>query len=986
MSPSSDTASSSLSLQSAAIKRVQFLWDVDTGNTWFTPGWYQLLGFAGEEPGPEVAAQFWINLMHPDDQASLFRQLQDLQDGASDELFLVHRMRHHDGRLVNSLCQGVAVRDENGRLTQIQGEKVELASAADVEAKLHQALRQSEDHRQLLDIASRIARVGYWETDLLTRATRWSTVTYEIFGVPPGTTITDELVMSLYDEQHRPDVLRHTQEAVSAGRGSDFEAQILRPDGARRWVHTRGVPVMEKGIVVGYRGVVQDIDAARTVLDAAQTREQRLYSLGEHFPGLGFIFVQRPGTSPESIPVVYGDSVGVWGLTAEELATDLTSFWACMPADGRGEVIEAIRASRESGEKATGRYQYLHPLRGERLFRYSMSGQPLPDGTWLWRGYTEDITEHESAISEMNGALQRLQRANVSLEAASRIGQLGYWEISLEDRTLFWSEYTYALHELPAGTPITVEDAVAFYVEEDRAQLEATVEAGVAGRTYFETNARIRTAQGQIRRLASAAEPVRNEKGVVIALRGAVRDITQESDRQEQLRLQAETDMLTGLSNRPYFMKRLELCFRRHPLTTGVSVLMIDLDRFKEINDSMGHEAGDAVLIEFANRLKSLSAPNRVLARFGGDEFAVLLESHGREEAEAFAGQVVALFEQPFWPNAVEYHSSGSVGIARAPCHANNAQELLRHADIAMYAAKGHATNRVQSFNRELGDEAKARLGRRRALENALRQKDFKLYFQPRADVATGRIIGVEALARWTENGVPVSPEDFIPLAERTGLIHPLGEWVIHESMKAARILSDLGLGHLRVALNLSTRQFRNPALGDLVENAMIAHGVQPEQLEVEITESLLMEESRLTSSLLERMTEMGIAVSLDDFGTGYSSFAYLQQLRVQALKIDRSFIANIESDQRNRRIVEAIVGVARSLGMRTVAEGVETDAALNEVRNLGCNEYQGFLLSRARPLTELIGLLHDESGHFNVSNLLLRSTVQTNLRAQRRD
>ena len=574
-------------------------------------------------------------------------------------------------------------------------------------------------------------------------------------------------------------------------------------------------------------------------------------------------------------------------------------------------------------------------------------------------------------VAALQKANEVLARQNRTLHAIARIAHVGYWEYFPEAGTFEVSEFGKELLGLQSGVTLTLDEAAAMIVPHDRARamtaLQQTLSIGVP-LMWFGV-ARSRT--GDLLYLQIEAEyGPDSESETLASVRGYVRDITDQTSQERLLRLQAETDAVTGLTNRASFMAQLDTACCA--LTDGqtLAVLMLDLDRFKEINDSMGHEVGDAVLVEVADRLRTLRTDTRLVARLGGDEFAFLLPGACSAEGEQVAQEIEQLLLQPLLPLGLKFHLSCSIGVTCAPCHGSTSLDLLRNADVAMYSAKASDTQRFRVFSEALGRHSTDRMSRRRALEDALREQELFLHFQPRVDVFTSQVVGVEALARWIDQGVAIGPAEFIPLAEQTGLIHPLGDWVIRQSIQAARTLVEVGLGHVRVALNLSTWQLRNPLLGDFIEQQLAANAVHPDQIEVEITESLLLDDNPQTLSLLTRLAKLGISLSLDDFGTGYSNFSYLQQLQVKVLKIDRRFVIDIDHNTRNQRIVEAMISVARSLDMTVVAEGVENEAELAEMRQRGCHQFQGFLLSRALPLDEVTRRIDRNTGTFQTRPL----------------
>jgi diguanylate cyclase (GGDEF)-like protein/PAS domain S-box-containing protein len=442
-------------------------------------------------------------------------------------------------------------------------------------------------------------------------------------------------------------------------------------------------------------------------------------------------------------------------------------------------------------------------------------------------------------------------------------------------------------------------------------------------------------------------------------------DATERHLFEEQLEHQAFYDALTGLPNRSLLIDRIEHGLARIRRTAGeLGIIFLDLDRFKVINDSLGHAAGDRLLVMLGQRLNACLRSGDTVARLGGDEFIVLLEDVvSVEDVTAIADRIIAALREPFDLDGHDAFVAASMGIVlsgEAATAAADSGELLRHADVALYRAKGMGRGQYVIFDPSMNVFSAERLSLESDLQRAIERGELRLHFQPEVDLLTGDIIGVEALARWQhgQRGL-IPPADFIPLAEETGLVIPIGEWVLREACRQARTWLDDWPGRppLTVSVNLSARQFQQEDLIGQIRAALHESGLPPEQLRLEITESVVIQEAGAARETLQRLKELGVRIAIDDFGTGYSSLAYLTRLLADTLKVDRSFVASIGKDERALAIVGAVASLAHALGMNVTAEGIETAEQLDHVRSSGCDNGQGYHFSRPLPADEITRL-----------------------------
>ena len=432
------------------------------------------------------------------------------------------------------------------------------------------------------------------------------------------------------------------------------------------------------------------------------------------------------------------------------------------------------------------------------------------------------------------------------------------------------------------------------------------------------------------------------------AVLSSFEDNTQLRDAQARLYHTAHHDELTGLPNRRYLQRHLARALESAAhFDQQLSLLLIDLDGFKNVNDSYGHAIGDALIAQMASRLTSMLRDTDWVARPGGDEFVVLLGNASADEARAAANRILQVLSQPVAVGATEFYTTASVGVAVYPQAGVTAEELLKSADTAMYSAKSLGRNLVQIYVPEMLEEARERVWLENNLRRGLDENQFFLCYQPKSDAGSGKLSGVEALVRWRhpERGI-VPPAEFIPYAEESGLIVQLGRWVLNEACRQVRAWLDEGI-RIPVAVNLAARQLRDPYILQDIQQSIFAHGIPPELLEIELTETALVQDESQAHVMLDAIRAEGVKLYIDDFGTGYSSLSQIANLSMDALKIDLSFTAKLTSDKKVLTLVRAIVLLARSLGMTVVAEGVETPQQLACLQELGCDQVQGYLLSR---------------------------------------
>jgi diguanylate cyclase (GGDEF)-like protein/PAS domain S-box-containing protein len=462
--------------------------------------------------------------------------------------------------------------------------------------------------------------------------------------------------------------------------------------------------------------------------------------------------------------------------------------------------------------------------------------------------------------------------------------------------------------------------------------------------------------------MSIAGEPCFNENQEFTGYHGIARDVTEERKTQEKIYQLAHFDALTGLMNRIMLNEHLERAIsesERHRFT--VALLFIDLDGFKAINDMHSHASGDYVLKAIAQRLKDTVRREDFVARLGGDEFVAVLVNTSADEAARISKRILNEIANPIISGEVTFQLKASIGISLYPNDAITGTALLQQADLAMYKAKDADGNRSAFFSRDMEENAQRRLHLSNGLRRALENREFKLFWQPKVCAVSRRIVGVEALLRWfhpTEGLIP--PNAFIPVAEETGLIVPIGRWVMLEACRQVRSWQDKGM-RLHTSINVSARQFREESFIDDVKTCIAIAGCDPKLLEIEVTEGMVMHDPEKVVRLLHELKGLGIEISLDDFGTGHSSLSWLRKFPIDTIKIDRSFVSFLTTDQDDQAICKAVLALASSLDLKTVAEGVETIDQANLLESLGCNKLQGFYFFKPMPNEQLLPHLLDE-------------------------
>jgi diguanylate cyclase (GGDEF)-like protein/PAS domain S-box-containing protein len=567
----------------------------------------------------------------------------------------------------------------------------------------------------------------------------------------------------------------------------------------------------------------------------------------------------------------------------------------------------------------------------------------------------EDANEHlEREIEERRKMELALRESEERYALAARGANDGLWDWNLVAGEVYLSErWREMVGMVDRSLSLSPEEWFSRVHLSDLPQLKVDIAAQAAGsRSHFHSEHRLRHSEGFFIWVLCRGIVVRDTEGRALRIAGSMTDITARKDLEERLRREAQFDSLTTLPNRSYATDLLRRAIARAKRNREqqFGVLFLDCDRFKVVNDSLGHHAGDSLLRLVAGRLNGCVRPGDVVARLGGDEFVVILEGV-KDEAEAItvAERIQHSLAQPFYLDGRELFMSVSVGIAMSQPGVERPEDYLRDADLAMYRAKLRGRARHEVFRADMRAGAVLQMSLENDLRHSMDRGELRVMYQPIWSLASGRIVGFEALARWDHptHGA-MQPADFIPIAEETGLILPLGEWVLRQAAQRlahwnTKVVAD---DPIWMSVNVAARQLTHPGLVEIVKNAIAETGIEASRLKLEITESMIMADAVAAVGALEQLKTLGIHLLMDDFGTGHASLSYLHRLPISTIKIDRYFVGRIDSNSECLEIVRTILSLSRSLSMDVVAEGVENSAQREVLQSLGCEYVQGYLLS----------------------------------------
>jgi diguanylate cyclase (GGDEF)-like protein/PAS domain S-box-containing protein len=798
---------------------------------------------------------------------------------------------------------------------------------------------QLQRNQRLFKIAGETALIGGWFVDMVDGKFIWSDELSQIHGMPTGFQPSVEEAFSFYAPESRERLMAAFNACCEDGISFDDEFEVITRQGEHLWVRAIGKAVRDdEGRIIQVQGASQDITEQKQLRENLSQLAHRLTitldSITDSFFTLDtewrFTYVNREAERILKRPG--GELLG-------------QPIWQSFP-DAEGSRFQK-EYQRAASEQVAVHFEAFNPRLNSWL---EVHVYPSTEGLAV---YFRDINERKATEHQ----LTLLER---SVESSTN------GVIIVDAQRADWPiVYVNAAFERITGysrSQALGRNCRFLQGEETDPATIKQLKSGIAEQREVHVVIRNYRRDGTVFWNDLYISPVLDENGQVTHFIGVQNDISEQREYQAQLAHNAHHDALTGLPNRLLLGQRLEEgCVVARRYQRYIAVLFIDLDDFKPINDTLGHEVGDFILVEVAKRLEKELRPWDTVARFGSDEFVVLLPDLAhQDDVIQVVERVLQGLSPPYWYRGSELRITASIGIAINDGRMKNPHQLIQQADLAMYKAKRRGRNTYHWYTEDLNRKVSERVSLRSALQQAIEQQQFELHYQPQIHAPSGRVVGVEALIRWQhpERG-NIPPSDFISLAEDTGQIIPISEWVLATACRDAHQLNSLGLGEITMAVNISPMQFQRPGFLASIEQVLASSGLTSTLLELELTEGVLMDSAEQAIQALRNLRALGVQIALDDFGTGFSSLSYLKRLPINRIKIDRSFVRDVISDRYDAAIIDGVVAMAGKMGLEVLVEGVETAEQFGYLQQRHCDYFQGFYFARPMPLYELREFLH---------------------------
>jgi diguanylate cyclase (GGDEF)-like protein/PAS domain S-box-containing protein len=916
-----------VALQVAAIEATAnavVITDIDGKVVWVNPAFERLTGYCFEE----IVGESTRMLKSGENPKELYLELwQTILDGKVWRGVLINQRK--DRSLYHEEMTIAPLKNDRGTITHFVAVKQDVTERTRIEQRISSLSRVLENTTEYIRIGDATAKItfanrallralGYDEQELIGRDF------HSILSPVNSPKLVDEIFTKTFSGGWSGECLQRNKD------GSDIPVLL-----------STGILNDRNGGIAGVFGIARDISERKRAEQELLFKNTLLEAQAEATID-GILAVDEDNR----IILSNQQFAKIWGVPPEMLQ-----------AGDDNRLLEYVVSQIENPVEFLDRveYLYLHPAErakdevrlkdGRVLDRYS---SPLLDSAGSCRGriwYFRDITERIKALERTQLWSRVLEQSTEAIFVCDPQERILVVNKAFERLT------GYTAAEAVGKTPRLLQSG-----QQDRA-FYAGMWKSIAESGSWHGEIWNRRKNGEIYPEWLSISAVNDRNGPVSHFVGIFSDSTSRKQDEERIAHLAQYDALTDLPNRVLLMDRLnQLTKASGRSQTKVAVIFIDLDRFKDVNDSLGHDAGDLLLQTAGKRLSHAVREQDTVARIGGDEFVVVLQGvRSPDDVASFAQKLLSCLTEPINLNGYELTVTASMGISVCPDDAKNGQDMIRNADAAMYQAKGTGRNAYHFYTADLNERALEMLSMENALRRAIERDEFVLYYQPQIDTYSGAVVGAEALIRWNHPELgPISPARFIPIAEERGLIIQIGNWVIEEAARQAAAWRAAKVPAVRIAVNVSAVQFRQKDFVEQVTNAVRKHGIPPSALELELTESIVMRDADAAIEILGKLHDLGFHLSIDDFGTGYSSLSRLRRFPIDKIKIDQSFVA----DENGMGIVNAVIGIARSLNLKVIAEGVETDEQLRALRELHCDQAQGFLISKPVPAREFAQFL----------------------------